>query len=63
MQEDGIVSDALKAALTGQQVHVTDAQIARVRGFSKREAIFQLLPDDASRSERARRPTPRFGMS
>ena len=54
VQEDGIVSDALKAALTGQQVHVTDAQIARVRGFSKREAIFQLLPDDASRSERAR---------
>lgn len=53
VQDDGQVEAALRSALAAQGVRITAAQIAGVRGRSKREAMLQLLPDRPGRLQRA----------
>jgi phosphonatase-like hydrolase len=45
IEDRGQVQAAFKAALAGGGITVTDDEIARLRGASKREAISRLLPD------------------
>jgi phosphonatase-like hydrolase len=47
------VASAFVAALAEQDVHVSEGDLARVRGASKRQAIAQLIPDGPERTQRA----------
>lgn len=53
VEDRGEVPWAFEAALAEQGVSVTPDQIDAVRGASKRQAIFNLLPDGLDRQQRA----------
>ncbi len=52
-RDDGAIASALGDVLASHGVAATPAAIAAVRGLSKRDAILQLMPDGAARTERA----------
>ncbi|MDA0205181.1 MAG: phosphonatase-like hydrolase [Acidobacteria bacterium] len=55
VQDNGEVPAAFASALAGYGIDVTPAQIRAVRGRSKRQALFQLLPPSPDREETADR--------
>lgn len=55
VQDDGQVPRAFTAALAEHGVAVTPEAINALRGASKRQAIFELLPDAPDRAERSER--------
>jgi phosphonatase-like hydrolase len=55
VQDRGEVPAAFEAALAEDGIRVTPDQINVVRGASKRQAVFNLLPEDPNRRQRADR--------
>ena len=55
IQDNGEVPAAFASALAGHGIEVTAEQILAVRGKSKRQALFQLLPPSRDREEIADR--------
>jgi phosphonatase-like hydrolase len=53
VKDSGQVVDAFTAALAEAGIAVTAEQLNRVRGSSKRQAVFDLLPDSPLRSQQA----------
>ena len=60
VQDAGQVAEAFELALREGDVQVSRDAIARVRGASKRQAIFDLLPDTPERRDRTTRVYDRF---
>jgi phosphonatase-like hydrolase len=60
VQDAGQVADAFEQALGDADVQVSRDAISRVRGASKRQAIFDLLPDTPERRDRTTRIYDRF---
>jgi phosphonatase-like hydrolase len=52
MKDTGQVPRAFRAALADHGIAVTDEQLSRLRGRSKREAVEQLLPGEPARADR-----------
>jgi phosphonatase-like hydrolase len=53
IRDSAIVATAFVNALSEQGVHVTDAELAAVRGASKRQAIAALIPEGPDHTHRA----------
>lgn len=53
VQDNGEVPQAFTDALAAHGLTVTPEQLNRVRGSSKRQAVFDLLPDTPERAQRA----------
>src|SRR5262245_30925593 len=55
VQDRGEVPAAFTAALSEHGIEVTEEQVQAVRGASKRQAVFDLLPEAPDRASRAER--------
>ncbi len=53
VKDQGEVPQAFTAALAEHGLTVTAEQLSNVRGSSKRQAVFNLLPDEPGRAQRA----------
>lgn len=53
VKDNGEVPQAFTTALADHHLTVTAEQLNRVRGSSKRQAVFDLLPDEPHRAQRA----------
>jgi phosphonatase-like hydrolase len=53
VQDRGEVPDSFRAALAAHGLTVTAEQLTAVRGSSKRQAVFDLIPDGPDRDQRA----------
>lgn len=53
VRDNGEVVFAFSSALTTHGIDVDSAQLNRIRGSSKRQAVFELLPDGPDKSQRA----------
>ncbi len=60
VEDRGEVPAAFAAALAEHEIHVTPGQVNAVRGASKRQAIWQLVPDGPERDSRADRAYASF---
>jgi phosphonatase-like hydrolase len=54
VRDNGEVPSSFKSALLVHGVHVSDEQLENVRGSSKRQAVFDLLPESPERLVRAK---------
>jgi phosphonatase-like hydrolase len=54
IQDNGQVPSSFLAAVNHHGIHVSNEQLENVRGRSKRQAVFDLLPETPDRATRAR---------
>jgi phosphoglycolate phosphatase-like HAD superfamily hydrolase len=60
VEERGQVHAAFKAAFVEHGLAISSAELSKVRGTSKREAVYNLLPEELTKLHRQRQFMPRF---